>query len=118
MPASLNEIYKMVGSLQSDVTNLTRLIEAQDSRSTESRKRVYDRLESLSDTVGTIDDRVSSTERVIKEIEPLARDFGVVREKSKTVFALIVAMWTLLGGFLMWMGNNILEWVTQRLTGS
>lgn len=42
MPASLIEIYKMVGSLQLDVTNATRPIEAQDSRSTANRQRFYE----------------------------------------------------------------------------
>ncbi len=116
MPTSLNEIYKAIGSLQSDVKNLTRLIEAQDQRSSESRRRVYDRLDELGNVVDNIEDRLKDSEQVIKDIEPLARDFGSIRDKSKTVLAIIIAGWTLLGGFLMWIGNSFLEWLIQRLS--
>jgi len=118
VPTSLNEIYKAIGSLQSDVKNLTRLIEAQNQRSSESRRRVYDRLDELGNVVDNIEDRLKASEQVIKDIEPLARDFGAVRDKSKTVLAVIIAGWTLLGGFLMWIGNSVLEWAIQRIGGS
>ncbi|VVT34340.1 hypothetical protein RHIZ404_90015 [Rhizobium sp. EC-SD404] len=32
-----------------------------------------------------------------------------MRERSKGVVATIIVAWTLLGGFLMWVGNNVLE---------
>lgn len=118
MPTSLNEIYKAIGSLQSDVKNLTCLIEAQDQRSSESCRRVYDRLDELGNVVDNIEDRLKASEQVIKDIEPLARDFGAVRDKSKTVLGVIIAGWTLLGGFLMWIGNSVLEWAIQRISGS
>ncbi|VVT31909.1 hypothetical protein [Rhizobium sp. EC-SD404] len=80
-----------------------------------SRGRAFREVENVETAFNHFDGRVGRAERVITEIEQFARDFGRVRERSKGSVAASIVAWTLLGGLLMWVGNNVLEWLIARL---
>lgn len=112
-----NGTQRSIGKIEGQLTQLMQTIKADTERAEKSRSKVYEKLEKIESDVGSIDGRTSKLENTVESIEPLAKEFGRVRERSKGVFAVIVVAWTLLGGFLMWMGNNMLEWLIARLAG-
>lgn len=64
-----------------------------------------------------IDRRLSHTEEVLKEVGPLARDFGKLRERSTGFLFALTLVWSIIGGLMLWVGSQVWDWIVSRVTG-
>lgn len=90
------------------IAALTAMVKESQAEASAGRLRLYDKVDDLSDRIG-------KTEDVVKRIEPLATDFGQLRERSRGfVFAVILA-WAVFGGLLVWAGSQAWDWFLNKV---
>jgi len=90
------------------IAALTAMVKESQAEASAGRSRLYDKVDDLSDRIG-------KTEEVVKRIEPLATDFGQLRERSRGfVFAVILA-WAVFGGLLVWAGSQAWDWFINKV---
>lgn len=99
-----------VDALKDQIEELKQIVQAQGRASADERNEL--RLGVMS-----ANRRLDSDEVTLNTIEPLAKDFGKLREKSVGFIYAVLLLWTLIGGLLMWLGEQVWTWIAERLTG-
>ncbi len=98
----MNELYRIVGGLQSSVENMTAQWAAQEKVAIEGRRLLHEKFETVREQVNRLVGRVDSVSTKVDKLEPSVATFDQLHQQgvgSKKTIALIwTAIVSVIGG--------------------
>lgn len=116
MPEGIEGVQRDLGRLEAKLDALMATVSEQGNRSETSRSRLYDKIEKMEAEQADLDDRVTTIAATVARIEPLAVEFGQLKQRGLAVVGVAVLVWSLVGGAVMSGLGSAVAWAAKNFT--
>lgn len=113
MPNRLDEISRIIGSIEAEVRNLSASVADVRQTSAEQHRENRERLEQIGERVGKIEADMKPLAKTVATMEPIVAGYAVTRWKIAGAFALGTTIITVLGWIVSLFAGKVVTWVAS-----
>lgn len=115
MAGELDEISRIIGNIESDIKNMQRSMDQDRRLHNERHAENTEKLESIGERVGNLEDTVKPLGETVKRMEPIVAGVQIDRWKKAGAISLAGLILTFVGWLLALLIEKAFAWVAAHI---